>query len=97
VKFVGYTVGSCEGVELNKRVVIECDDLHAHIQAGEVDIVTFDPAHIALIRSLFGQMVTRAADRRDTLADRFLSGTDRLVSGPLSLGLLAIPLFLIGF
>jgi hypothetical protein len=97
VKFVGYLIGTCDGVEINKPLVVEYDNLHVHVTAGEVDILSLDPAHIALLEGFYGQAMNASLTRRERLMQRLSAETDRLGSGRLALGLLAVTLFLIGF
>lgn len=85
----GYVVMDIDGEIVNKPFVIELDDLALHIEAGAVDITTFNDCHKDLYRCLLQKLATAAATRRtSTLTD---------VGTTLASGLLASLLFLIGF
>ena len=64
MEFVGYIVGTCNGVKINKPLTVTVDDIAAVIDAGDVNITTLTPAHRELVESFFLQVMDAAFTRR---------------------------------
>lgn len=88
MEFTGYIVGTCDGIEVNKPIHIEVDDLAVTIEAGHVNLTSLDPKHTQLLTYLIQQMLRATSARRaSTLSD---------VGTTLASGLLASLLLMVG-
>lgn len=65
----GYIVLQCEGIEINKPIRIEVDDLALTIEAGQVEVTSLQEQHKQLLTHLLEKMMDAAFSRRAGLLD----------------------------